>query len=183
MSIQPLALIALLLSAPAYAQHDHGSEHGGHRHAHVHGAAKLEVAVDGADIQLHLESPLEGVLGFEHAPANDKERAAVAQMRKTLANGGALFAPTTAAQCKFVEGKLDAPLLEAGPAGKKGPHAVHGDLAADFRFTCAQPAKLTGVEVRLFEVFPKMRRIDAQVVSGKGQKALRLSSKMRFLSW
>ena len=172
------ALALLLISSPVLAQ-----DHHGHGHAHVHGVAKLEVAVEGADINLHLESPLEGVLGFEHAPGNDKERAIVAQMRKTMANGGALFAPTTAAQCKFVESKLEAPVLEARPAGKPDAHAAHGDLDADFRFTCAQPAKLTGVEVRLFEAFPKLRRIDAQVVSGKGQKALRLSSKMRFLSW
>ena len=169
-----LALAVFVLSSPVLG-HDH--------HAHVHGVAKLEVAVEGAEIHLHLESPLEGVLGFEHAPGNDKERAIVAQMRKTMANGGALFAPTTAAQCKFIESTLEAPSLEAKPAGKPEAHEEHGDLDADFRFTCAQPAKLTGVEVRLFEAFPKLRRIDAQVVSGKGQKALRLSSKMRFLSW
>lgn len=183
MSIQHLALVALLLSATAQAQHDHGSEHGGHRHVHVHGIAKLEVAVEGADIHLHLETPLEGVLGFEHTPGNDKERAIVAQMRKTMTNGGALFAPTTAAQCKFTESTLEAPSLEPKPAGKPDAHEEHGDLDVVFRFTCVQPAKLTGVEVRLFEAFPKMRRIDAQVVSGKGQKAMRLSSKMRFLSW
>ena len=175
------AFAALLFSAPVLAL-DH--------HAHVHGVAKLEVAVEGAGINLHLETPLEGVLGFEHAPGNDKERAIVAQMRKAMANGGALFFPTSAAQCKFVESKLEAPTLDAKPASgkpdkhdKHAEHEAHGDLDADFRFTCAEPAKLTGLEVRLFEAFPKMRRIDAQVVSGKGQKASRLSSKMRFLSW
>lgn len=168
------ALAILVISAPVLA-HEH--------HAHVHGVAKLEVTVEGAEINLHLESPLEGVLGFEHAPGNDKERAIVARMRKTMANGGALFAPTTAAQCKFVEVKLEAPTLDAEPAGKPDAHEEHGDLDADFRFTCAQPAKLTGMEVRLFEAFPKLQRVDAQVVSGKGQKAMRLSSKMRFLSW
>jgi hypothetical protein len=168
------ALAVLVFSAPVLANE---------QHAHVHGVAKLEVAIEGADINLHLESPLEGVLGFEHAPGNDKERAIVAQMRKMMANGGALFAPTTAAQCKFVEAKLEAPSLDANPLGKQDKHEEHGDLDADFRFTCAQPAKLTGVEVRLFEAYPKMRRIDAQVVSDKGQKAMRLSSKMRFLSW
>jgi len=171
---QLLLLATLTVSAPALAQ-DH--------HAHVHGVAKLEVAVEGAEINLHLESPLDDLLGFEHAPGNDQERAIVAQMRKTMASGGALFDPTSAAQCKFVEGKLETPSLEARPAGKQGAHETHGDLNADFRFTCAQPVKLTGVEVRLFEAFPKLRRIDAQVVSAKGQKALRLSSKMRFLSW
>ena len=180
----PVAL-AVALATPAYADEHHGHAH----HAHVHGVAKLEVAVEGGSLSLHLESPLESVLGFEHAPGNDKERAVVAQMRKAMANGGALFAPTSAAQCKLVESTLEAPTLDAKPAGKPEKHGkheeheAHGDLDADFRFTCAQPAKLTGMEVRVFEAFPKMRRIDAQVVSGKGQKATRLSSKMRFLSW
>ena len=175
---------ALLFSAPVLAL-DHP--------AHVHGVAKLEVAVEGGSLSLHLESPLEGVLGFEHAPGNDKERAIVAQMRKAMANGGALFFPTSAAQCKFVDSKLEAPTLDAKLASgipdkhekhdKHAEHEAHSDLDADFRFTCAEPAKLTGMEVRLFNAFPKMRRIDAQVVSDKGQKATRLSSKMRFLSW
>jgi hypothetical protein len=164
------ALAILVFSAPVLA-HEH--------HAHVHGVAKLEIAVEGGSLSLHLESPLEGVLGFEHAPGNDQERAAVAAMRKKLADGGKLFAPTTAAQCTLKSVQVEAPTLDAKPvAGEE-----HGDLDADFLFTCAQPARLTGVEVRLFQAFPKMHRVDAQVVSGKGQSAMRLSSKMRFLSW
>ena len=96
------ALAVLVFSAPVLANE---------QHAHVHGVAKLEVAIEGADINLHLESPLEGVLGFEHAPGNDKERAIVAQMRKMMANGGALFAPTTAAQCN----DTTVPLLLSSP--------------------------------------------------------------------
>jgi hypothetical protein len=165
----PVAL-AVALATPAYA-HEH--------HAHVHGVAKLEIAVEGGSLSLHLESPLEGVLGFEHAPGNDQERAAVAAMRRKLADGGKLFAPTTAAQCTLKSVQVEAPTLDAKPVVGE----VHGDLDADFLFTCAQPARLTGLEVRLFEAFPKLRRIDAQVVSGKGQSAMRLSSKMRFLSW
>jgi hypothetical protein len=176
LSMKFIPVLALLVFSTPVLAHEH--------HAHVHGVAKLEVAVEGAEINLHLESPLEGVLGFEHAPGNDKERAVVAEMRKKMAQGAALFSPTSAAQCSFVSVKLEAPSLDARPAaGHNQQKEEHGDLDADFRFTCAQPAKLTGMEVRLFEAFPKLRRIDAQVVSGKGQKAVRLSSKMRFVSW
>lgn len=178
--LAPMVLAALLIAAPAFAQHDHKHDHGHHHHAHVHGVAKLEVAVDGGNLSLHLETPLDGVLGFEHAPRNDKERAAANQMRKKLADAGKLFAPTTAAQCTLKSVQIDAAALDAKPATG---NAEHADLNADFLFTCAQPAKLTGMDVRLFQAFPNMRRIDAQVVSAKGQKATRLSSKMRFLSW
>lgn len=168
------SLLMLCLATPAFAAHDHD------RHAHVHGVAKLEVAVEGGQIDLHLESPLEALLGFEHTPRTDKERAAVARMRQALEQGGKLFAPTAAAGCKLVSVQVEAPSLEPGHGGD---HEEHGDLDADFRFACAQPGKLTGMEVRLSDAFPGMRRIDAQVVSGKGQSAARLTAKMRFLSW
>lgn len=164
------------LAVPAFAADDH------HHHAHVHGAAKLEVAVEGAHIDLHLESPLEALLGFEHAPRTDQERAAVAGMHRALKQADKLFAPTAAAGCKLVSAQVDAPGLEAGHKGHDH-HEEHADLDAAFRFNCAQPGKLTGMEVRLADTFPGMRRIDAQVVSGRGQTATRLTSKVRFLSW
>jgi hypothetical protein len=164
----------LFLAAPAMAVgHDHA--------AHVHGVAKLEVAVDGAALHVHLESPLEALLGFEHAPRGDKERAEVARMRRALAQGDNLFVPTAAARCKFVSVQVEAPSLEAQPPAS-GQQA-HADLDADFSFTCAQPGQLTGMEVRLADTFPGMRRVDAQVVSAKGQSAAKLTSKMRYLSW
>jgi putative ABC transport system ATP-binding protein len=172
-ALLPITL-ALLIVTPAFAQHDHGH----HRHAHVHGVAKLEVAVDGGNLSLRLESPLEGLLGFEHAPRNDQERATVAEMRRKLADAGKLFAPTTAAQCTLKSVQVEVPMLDAKQATA---NAEHADLDADFLFNCAQPAKLTGLDVRLFQAFPKMRRVEAQVVTVKGQKAMRLSSKMRFL--
>ena len=173
-AFKSVSLLLLCLAAPAFAAHDHD------HHAHVHGVAKLEVAVEGGQIDLHLESPLEALLGFEHAPRTDKERAAVVRMRQTLEQGGKLFAPTAAAGCKLVSVQVEAPSLESGHSGG---HEEHGDLDADFRFACAKPGKLTGMEVRLSDAFPGMRRIDAQVVSGKGQSAARLTAKMRFLSW
>lgn len=170
-------LLMLCLATPAFAAHGHGHEH----HAHVHGVAKLEVAVEGGQIDLHLESPLEALLGFEHAPRSDKERAVVARMRQSLEQGGRLFAPTAAAGCKLVSVEVEAAILEANPTA--GDYDEHGDLDADFRFTCAQPGKLKGMEVRLSDAFPGMRRVDAQVVSGRGQSAARLTTRMRFLSW
>ncbi len=164
-------LMMCCLPAPAVGAHDHG------HHAHVHGVAKLEVAVEKAHIDLRLESPLEALLGFEHAPRNEKERAAVARMRQALKQGDRLFAPTAAAGCKLVSVEVEAPVLEGKVAG------AHGDLDAAFRFACAQPGRLTGMEVRLADHFPGMRRVDAQVVSGKGQSAAKLTAKMRFLSW
>ena len=152
--------------------------------AHVHGLARLEVVVEGGTISLHLESPLEALLGFEHAPRDAGERTKVEVMRKNLAQGERMFSPTPAARCRLVSARLTSPILDAAP-GKPSARGreAHDDLDAEFQFQCAQPARITGLEVRLGEFFPRLQRIDAQVVSPKGQSASRLDAKRRFLSW
>ena len=42
--------------------------------AHVHGIAKLDVAVEATKITVQLESPLDNLLGYERAPRTDAER-------------------------------------------------------------------------------------------------------------
>lgn len=169
-SLLTLSALLLVLTGSARA-HEH--------HAHVHGVAKLDVAVEGNRLEMHLDSPLEALLGFEHVPRDARERAAVAAMRRSLEQGGKAFAPTAAAQCRLAKVALNAPVLD-----EKAGHAdEHGDLDADFHFSCAAPGKLTGLAVHLFDAFPRLKRIDARVVSEKGQSAVRLTGKMRFLSW
>ena len=52
--------------------------------AHSHGRAKLRVATDGNLLTLEFESPLENLVGFEHAPRNDKQKAALQGMAEAL---------------------------------------------------------------------------------------------------
>jgi hypothetical protein len=58
--------------------------------AHVHGAAKLQVAIDGSTATLMLESPLESLVGFEYAPGNKAEKTALAKLAATLEKPDAL---------------------------------------------------------------------------------------------
>src|SRR5437879_845104 len=54
------------------------------QHAHVHGIASLQLAVDGNTLTLDLSSPLDNLLGFEHVPRTDKQKAAVHNMAERL---------------------------------------------------------------------------------------------------
>lgn len=172
-----LALSGLVIFAPVTWANDH--RHDPHHGAHQHGVSTLEVAVDGATLSIHLASPLDNVVGFEHAPRTAKQRAAASQALATLKQGGELFAPTPAAGCTLAEVKVEAPLLQ----GKTTDAGDHGDLEADYRFTCARPDKLTGVDARLFSRFPGMKRIDAAVVTAKGQQAFRLTRSLHYMNW
>lgn len=171
-----LTLMAVLATAtPAVAgEQHHPLEHG----THQHGVAQLEVAVDGHTLTIHLESPLDNLLGFEHAPRTEAQRMAARNLLRTLRQGERLFAPTEAAGCKLSEAKVEAPVLE-GKAGE----GEHADLDADWRYACAQPGRLTGMKVELFTRYPGLKRLDAAVVSGKGQRAVKLTRGMPFLSW
>jgi hypothetical protein len=107
-----------------------------------------------------------------------KQKQAAQDLMAALRRGDGLFAPTVAAGCKLAEAKVEAPALEG-----QGGEGEHADLDADWRYTCAQPAQLTGMKVGLFAKYPGLKRLDAAVVSGKGQRAFKLTGGMPFLSW
>jgi len=52
--------------------------------AHVHGVAKMDLAVDGNKLTLSMEMPLDNLVGFEHLPKTDKQKAALAEAMATL---------------------------------------------------------------------------------------------------
>ena len=86
----PCLLAAIsLLPLPALA---------GKTAAHVHGVASLEVAIDGGTLTLQFETPLANLLGFEHAPRNEKQKQAVRAMADRLREAGAVFTPSPAAR-------------------------------------------------------------------------------------
>lgn len=166
-------IIVVLATLPLLAKaHEPG--------AHVHGIAKLQVAVDGNTLTLDFESPLDSLLNFEHMPRTEKQKAAVRAMAERLNKPGTLFLPTPAARCDPVSVKLESPVLEPvrKPAGDD-----HADLDAEFVFKCAQPNELRGMEIKLFDAFRNLRRLDVQVAGARGQAASRLTPAQHHISW
>jgi hypothetical protein len=134
---------------------------------HQHGAMKLGVAVEATDVTLVVEMPLDSLVGFERAPRSDAERKAAAAALATMRDGAALFRLDAAAQCTLASAKVEAPVLEqAAPSGTTKEHA---DLDATYVFKCAQPGRLTTLEVLLFDAFKRVERIDVQALLSHGQ--------------
>jgi len=167
----PCLAFAAVLALPAAAR-----EPG----AHVHGAGKLDVAVDGKTLTLNLEAPLDSLLGFEHLPRDAQQKAAVRAMAERLNRAAELFVPTPAAACKPSAVKLASPVLDAAQQGAGDGHA---DLDGEFVFRCDQPLALRAIDVRLFAAFPNLRRLDVAVVTGGGQAAARLTPQQTRISW
>lgn len=185
-SVMLIAIISLGVMPMAKAQ-----EHG----AHVHGIATLEIAIDGAVVQINLDSPLDNLLGFERAPRNEKERQSVKAMALRLYQADTLFIFTPAAQCRLESTRLESAVLApsllapAPDSGKSGDTAKadasdeHAGLAATWHFQCAVPQALQGVEVHLFQKFSSLKRINAVVIGLKGQSSAKLSPKSTRLKW
>ena len=69
--------VALVVGLGADAAETHGT--------HEHGHAVLKLAQEGTAVVVHFESPLESIVGFEHAPANDAQRAALEEAMRLVA--------------------------------------------------------------------------------------------------
>lgn len=69
------------------------------------------------------------------------------------------------------------------PALSEGHADDHAELEVTWNFRCALPQALAGLDVRLFQVFPGLRRIDAAMAGPKGQLSARLSPAFPRLKW
>lgn len=170
---------------------------------HEHGVARLAIHVEGDLLDLRLRVPLQTVLGVETAPRTEKQRQAVRNMAATLHDPYSLFLPTAAAGCTADHVTLQSDALAAellsgsGPpaaatavpasappaAARKATAPAHAELEASTRFRCAKSQALTGLQVRMFDVFPALRQIDAGITTPRGESGARLSPTRTSLTW
>lgn len=120
-----LTLTVLTLTIALSATSVSASESHGHRHheAHVHGIGSLNLAMEGKEVHLELDSPAANIVGFEHAPTNEGERQTLKQAIATLQDGGRLFRFSEAAGCRLVNAEIDTPLAEHHQDGEAHHHA------------------------------------------------------------
>lgn len=177
----PLLLLALT-GLPALAADAH--DHRGNPPAHVHGVGKLDVALEGNTLTLHLDTPLANLVGFEHAAASMKDKGSVEAAAKMLRDVSRIFVTDAAAQCKPAEVQLESAVLPPALLGEKAEvtgaaqsasHDGHADLDGDFTLVCASPGALNTVDADgLFRAFPAFQRVDVQLATPKKQAAFQL---------
>ena len=139
--------------------------------AHEHGVARLDIGVEAARITLNLELALEDLTGFERAPRTDAERAAVQAALARLRDAPTLVRIDGAAGCVAARTELIAPTWGLGPGGAAAASAAegHGDLEATYEFKCSAGHKAGHIEIELFEAFTRLKRIEVQAVTARGQ--------------
>ena len=146
------------------------------QHAHVHGQAFVDVAVDGGAVEIHLRATAQDLVGFERAAATPEEEAQVEAARKAVLDHARLWRFSVAARC-VAEG----PVLEVPGTGgahdhdhdhdhDHGDHAVHADWTVRYRFRCAAPEALRAIDTGLFATFPSLQSATVQVLDASGAR-------------
>ena len=152
--------------------------------AHLHGQAELTVVVDEGALSISLESPLDNLLGFERLPRNDAERQRVRAMAISLRAAANLFVSDVAAQCSLSSVSLHAALPPELLGNSVSPttststpstNTEHAELVADYVFSCHTIGNLRQIEVGLFKVFPRLKRLVVQTAGPAGQTVQRLT--------
>lgn len=170
---------SFVFAQPALAQHA----------PHEHGVAHLKLAIDGEELLIEFESPLDNLTGFEHAPQTAAQREALEQVQTQLADGASLFEISPAAKCVLEEVQVESPFEDEHDhhgddhAGHDHGHEAHSegegddghsDMYAVWQFRCAQSSQIGAIDVKLFERFARLSSIRTELVSTAGQKAVRL---------
>ncbi|WP_336290110.1 DUF2796 domain-containing protein [Aeromonas dhakensis] len=185
--------VTLLLAAAAFGVQANHDEHDSHGHgAHEHGHGHLNLVLDGNQLMIELQAPAADLVGFEHAAKSDEEKAQYAKAMAQLKQPDALLRFDPAAGCTLTQQALQAAKEDHDhdhqkSDGKHDEHqhddAGHADMGAMYTYTCAEPAKLTGLEATLFSVYPSLEKLSVQGILPSGQTAAELTPSANKLSW
>ncbi len=193
--LAPMVLVISATSAEEKHEDDHDHEKRQHD-AHVHGIAALNIALEGREVHVELESPAANIVGFEHAPSSEADRAALDKAVTTLKDGNRLFKFNEDAGCKLETANVASELLDEEHDEHVDKHSddhdheekggddhekhedegeTHSEIEAAYHFECDQPGKLSQLTVELFEAFPGTEKLNVQYVLESKQGAAELT--------
>jgi hypothetical protein len=190
-----VALVAMaLLPASTRAEEAH-RELG----PHVHGHGTLNIAVEDKRLSLELEVPGMDIVGFEHAPSTDEQKAVVEKAKAELAKPLSVFGLPAAAGCSVASANvaIEAEHHHDGDDDHDHDHAAadadHKDGAADhdhdehegheghnefhvtYALDCSQPSELSSIEFPYFKLFGGAHDLTVNVVTAKAQTKYEVS--------
>jgi hypothetical protein len=139
----------------------------GHK-AHVHGSAKLSIALETNKAGTILfESPADSIIGFEHeakSAADIKSKEKALGILKQKANE--LFVFDKSKNCSITPSKFE--------VKKEDSQSEHTEVEIEYSFKCEKDLSDTNLQITIGKSFPKINDLDVQLVSDKKQNSLEL---------
>ncbi len=156
--------------------------------AHVHGEGRVNIAIDGNNIFMALESPGADIVGFEHEARTSDEKAAVTQALAKLGNPMLLMRFAADANCEVRRASSKSENEHDEHEGEEHSehdehedeeHAEHdehegeeehGAFLAEYEFECAHIDALDFIEFTYFSQFSNSQSLDIVLIDGNGQR-------------
>jgi hypothetical protein len=147
----------LILSNSAFASKRH-------HHAHVHGEAKLNIALESANKgSVEFVSPAEGVFGFEHTAKSEREKKKVQESLALLSKPETFIIFDSKGECTWGTPHVE---QESGDGG-------HSDVKAHYSFDCKN--SLEGSELKIdFSKFSRIKKLEIVVLKDEAQSRVEL---------
>lgn len=145
--------------------------------AHVHGASKLNLAIEGQTVSMELTAPAQDIVGFETRPRTEKQRAAVEQAEATLRDPLKLFTLPPAAGCTVASASAELVFEDAdadrgsSAEGDTAHKAEHAEFQGRYSLLCTNAAGVQQIDFPYFKSFPRADEIEVQAISQGGQKS------------
>ena len=168
-----LSLISTSAFAETVRQHD----------SHEHGVGKMFVSIEGANVNVEVESPSINFIGFEHKPENDEQRLILSQTTELLNEPSSVIDFNT--DCSLVSQKVEAPFSEEHSEHSEhsehdehdehDEHEVHTEFTMQYAFKCDDISQLTNINVKLLDSFPLTEEISVNLISENVQKSIELT--------
>jgi len=138
--------------------------------AHVHGHGKLDMALEGQQLEMALNVPGMDIVGFEHEAHSQEDKGAISKARESLAQGVKLFGLPKAAHCKQLSSNVEISHEKEHEKGHKH-EGEHGAFQVSYQFECAAPQHLTSLQFApFFTRFPNSHELDIAFISAKSQQ-------------
>jgi hypothetical protein len=160
--------------------------------AHVHGHSSLAIAVEGSRVTMELHAPGMDILGFEHGPATDEQKAALEQAKAALADPLRLFVLPQAAGCKATaaaveleteehaheegaEHHKEAEQAEEEHEGEEHEASGHAEFEAAYALDCKDPTELASITFDFFDRFAGAQEVEVTLLTERGQTAYKVT--------
>lgn len=127
--------------------------------AHVHGAATLAVTVQDKDLAIAFDAPLSS-LGVPEDPQTEEDRAQIEALKTSLQDWTRLVTVEGSDSCSLYASSTSTRIANG-----------HGEVEAEYAFTCDDTGALRSVRFTGFEAYPALADVDAIYVSDTAQKA------------
>ncbi len=168
------ALLVSLLVSPVMAHEQHSQALT--TAAHVHGQATLNMVISAGVVLAEFHSPLDNLLGFEHKPATTKQQQAYRAMLDKLQDANTIFM-LNSGDCELASVQISDPFAEAS-AGHS-----HNELSVEYTLDCADSTSISGLQTEVFSVYPRLQKIDVQLIRDAGQSAFTLTANQAAQQW